>query len=558
MLPATGTASPTSPAANVTASINSNATAAVNFTAPLNDNSASAYLEHFYRNLQQRAQCNTTPNTALPSPMSVPPPLLQPYGDDHGSSAAFAIRRALSNVSSNNGSCPLPQLSRMASLSSLAGSTDNLSSSLLAPPTPMPTTASPSFNAQAYNAFAAAAAAAAIAAQRKRTLSASPFGSIASCDAASGLLDFSSLMTPAAVNGGFLTPSPLPPIINPNSNSAAAAVALAASSALFSSASSLSSRCSSSNSLHSPASAAAAAAAALSYPHAAAAAMLASMFSVATAENVQHLQHAQLIARKQLEMASSTMRHNLMPVPVTGFEQTYSSSSASSGTPETNHQQASFASMVLTAGANFPTFSQQQQHQAMMFSNHHCNNLIDHTQYCKAPTPQATVSHAPPLITVGVPSSSLSQKAATVPPSENQHSAWRKASKLKNQRQPVALPAIVKEPPVEERPAPIYTHIDSNSGGGADRDEDDDDDESGSVVYETMCRWLDCSRGDCGTLDALVEHISSEHIQAMSHKHFVCLWHECCRERKPFKAYYMLQTHIRRHTGEKPHRCSVS
>lgn len=30
------------------------------------------------------------------------------------------------------------------------------------------------------------------------------------------------------------------------------------------------------------------------------------------------------------------------------------------------------------------------------------------------------------------------------------------------------------------------------------------------------------------------------------------------REEKPFKAQYMLVVHMRRHTGEKPHKCTVS
>jgi hypothetical protein len=38
----------------------------------------------------------------------------------------------------------------------------------------------------------------------------------------------------------------------------------------------------------------------------------------------------------------------------------------------------------------------------------------------------------------------------------------------------------------------------------------------------------------------------------------VCRWLECSREQKPFKAQYMLVVHMRRHTGEKPHKCTVS
>ena len=48
-----------------------------------------------------------------------------------------------------------------------------------------------------------------------------------------------------------------------------------------------------------------------------------------------------------------------------------------------------------------------------------------------------------------------------------------------------------------------------------------------------------------------------DHIAA-NKKLFVCRWCECSREEKPFKAQYMLVVHMRRHTGEKPHKCTVS
>lgn len=63
---------------------------------------------------------------------------------------------------------------------------------------------------------------------------------------------------------------------------------------------------------------------------------------------------------------------------------------------------------------------------------------------------------------------------------------------------------------------------------------------------------------DCIYLqDDLVKHINNDHIHA-NKKSFVCGWEECSREEKPFKAQYMLVVHMRRHTGEKPHKCTVS
>lgn len=53
------------------------------------------------------------------------------------------------------------------------------------------------------------------------------------------------------------------------------------------------------------------------------------------------------------------------------------------------------------------------------------------------------------------------------------------------------------------------------------------------------------------------QHINNEHIHGEK-KEFVCHWQECSREQRPFKAQYMLVVHMRRHTGEKPHKCTVS
>ncbi|MGH0169970.1 UNVERIFIED_CONTAM: hypothetical protein FKN15_058183 [Acipenser sinensis] len=74
------------------------------------------------------------------------------------------------------------------------------------------------------------------------------------------------------------------------------------------------------------------------------------------------------------------------------------------------------------------------------------------------------------------------------------------------------------------------------------------------VIYETNCHWEGCSK-EYDTQDQLVHHINNEHIHGEK-KEFVCRWEECSREQKPFKAQYMLVVHVRRHTGEKPHKCT--
>ncbi|XP_077432042.1 zinc finger protein GLI2-like [Vanacampus margaritifer] len=74
------------------------------------------------------------------------------------------------------------------------------------------------------------------------------------------------------------------------------------------------------------------------------------------------------------------------------------------------------------------------------------------------------------------------------------------------------------------------------------------------VADESNCRWEGCS-SEYDTQDQLVHHINNDHIHGEK-KEFVCRWDECSRAQKPFKAQYMLVVHMRRHTGEKPHKCT--
>lgn len=94
-------------------------------------------------------------------------------------------------------------------------------------------------------------------------------------------------------------------------------------------------------------------------------------------------------------------------------------------------------------------------------------------------------------------------------------------------------------------------------------EEDPDVDEDGHVpqegdpdFVETTCHWGDCN-AKFDDQDDLVKHISNEHI-AGNKKCFVCLWRDCVRGTRPFKAQYMLVVHMRRHTGEKPHKCTFA
>ncbi|XP_036377316.1 transcriptional activator GLI3 [Megalops cyprinoides] len=111
--------------------------------------------------------------------------------------------------------------------------------------------------------------------------------------------------------------------------------------------------------------------------------------------------------------------------------------------------------------------------------------------------------------------------------------------------------------PDEELPSPGAGSVQDQPEGMTLVKEEGDKDESKQepeVVYETNCHWESCCR-EFDTQEQLVHHINNDHIHGEK-KEFVCRWEECSREQKPFKAQYMLVVHMRRHTGEKPHKCT--
>ncbi|XP_056145142.1 zinc finger protein GLI2a [Lampris incognitus] len=198
------------------------------------------------------------------------------------------------------------------------------------------------------------------------------------------------------------------------------------------------------------------------------------------------------------------------------------------------------------------------------FSFPHPINPVAYQQLLSQQRGLSAFGHTPPLIQPAASSFSARQHplaGSTLPTS---HTSSTSEANQNAGGDPAVTstvnPMITKRSKVKteaEGPVPISPSSQDHGGGILDLSEELDKDEckqEPEAIYETNCHWEGCVK-EYDTQDQLVHHINNDHIHGEK-KEFVCRWEECSREQKPFKAQYMLVVHMRRHTGEKPHKCT--
>ncbi|XP_029445397.1 transcriptional activator GLI3 isoform X2 [Rhinatrema bivittatum] len=228
------------------------------------------------------------------------------------------------------------------------------------------------------------------------------------------------------------------------------------------------------------------------------------------------------------------------------------SRSSSSASGSYGHLAAS--GMSPTVSFTYPPtpVSLHQMHQQIISRQQSISSAFGHSPPLIHPAPTFPTQRPIP----GIPSVLTPVQVSSGPSESTQQNKPTSESAVSSTGDPM-FNKRSKIKPDEDLPSPAAGNMQEQPEGMTLVKEEGDKDESKQepeVVYETNCHWESCSR-EFDTQEQLVHHINNDHIHGEK-KEFVCRWMDCSREQKPFKAQYMLVVHMRRHTGEKPHKCT--
>ncbi|KAH1178194.1 hypothetical protein KIL84_011896 [Mauremys mutica] len=228
------------------------------------------------------------------------------------------------------------------------------------------------------------------------------------------------------------------------------------------------------------------------------------------------------------------------------------SRSSSSASGSYGHLSASAISPALSFTYPPTPVSLQQMHQQIISRQQTLGSAFGHSPPLIHPAPTFPSQRPIP----GIPSVLNPVQVSSGPSESTQQNKPTSESAVSSTGDPMHNKRS-KIKPDEDLPSPGAGNMQEQPEGMTLVKEEGDKDESKQepeVVYETNCHWEGCSR-EFDTQEQLVHHINNDHIHGEK-KEFVCRWLDCSREQKPFKAQYMLVVHMRRHTGEKPHKCT--
>ncbi|XP_053215277.1 transcriptional activator GLI3 isoform X1 [Podarcis raffonei] len=228
------------------------------------------------------------------------------------------------------------------------------------------------------------------------------------------------------------------------------------------------------------------------------------------------------------------------------------SRSSSSASGSYGHLSASAISPALSFAYPPTPVSLQQMHQQILSRQQSLGSAFGHSPPLIHPAPTFPTQRPIP----GIPSVLNPVQISSGPSESTQQSKPTSESAVSSTGDPMHNKRS-KIKPDDDLPSPGAGSLQEPPEGMTLVKEEGDKDESKQepeVVYETNCHWEGCSR-EFDTQEQLVHHINNDHIHGEK-KEFVCRWLDCSREQKPFKAQYMLVVHMRRHTGEKPHKCT--